>query len=409
MEVRIERLGARGDGIAETPDGAVYVAGTVPGDTVEVKLLGKRGDGRVGRIARLVTPGASRRPPACRHFGTCGGCALQHVDTAAYLGWKRDRIAEALKQHGIAAEIGDTASVPPGTRRRVRFAFQKIGGRMLTGFREAKSDRIVDVADCPVALPGIVVLLPGLREFLARHADKGEVAVTMAANGLDLVVFADREPGLDLRLDAPAFCEGSGVARLSWAAKGRTPEQLLALRAPRIRFGTVETELPPDAFLQPTAEGESILRGFVLEAVGDAARVLDLYAGCGAFALPLAAAGRIVHAVEGLAGQTRAIARAAPEVTTETRDLARQPLRRDELARFDAAILDPPRAGAREQVAELATSAVPAIVYVSCNPATFARDARNLIDAGYAVGRVLPVDQFLWSHHVELAATFRRR
>ncbi len=408
IEVEIARIGARGDGIAETLGGPLYVPYTAAGDVVEVEPGEKRGDGREARLVRVVSPGPDRIGPPCRHFGTCGGCAMQHLAPVAYLAWKYERVAEALRRAGVETEVLGTVSVPPASRRRVRLAFRSASGRMLAGFREARSTRIVDLAECPVARPAVVGLLPALRGFLAKHAATGEVSVTEVEGGLDVAVFADRAPDLDLRLDVPDFCNAGGIVRLSWATGKGTLELLLARAPANVKFGSVSVELPIDAFLQPTVEGEAVLRGAVEAAIPEGTRVADLFSGCGAFALPLAARGRTVHAVEGIAAQTRAIQRANPSVGTETRDLSRQPLRREELARFDAVVLDPPRAGAAEQVAELASSAVPTVVYVSCNPATFARDARVLIDGGYSIGNVRPVDQFLWSHHVELAAVFTR-
>jgi 23S rRNA (uracil1939-C5)-methyltransferase len=408
IEVEILRVGARGDGIAETLGGSLYVPYAAAGDIVEVEPGEKRGEGREARLVRIVSPGPDRAEPHCRHFTSCGGCALQHLAAGAYLGWKRERVAEALRRAGVEAGISETVSVPPASRRRVRYAYRSASGRMLAGFREARSGRIVDLAECAVARPAVVGLLPQLRAFLARHAATGEVSVTEVDGGLDVAVFADRAPDLDLRLDAPDFCASAGIIRLSWASAKGTPEPLLSLEPPRVRFGSVSVELPIDAFLQPTAEGEAVLRGVVEASVPPAARVADLYAGCGAFALPLAAAGRTVLAVEGIGSQTRALQRADPSIGTETRDLSRQPLRREELERFDAVVLDPPRAGATEQVAEIAASAVHTVVYVSCNPATLARDARVLVDGGYRLERVQPLDQFLWSHHVELASVFTR-
>ena len=408
MKVRIDRIGARGDGIADEGDEPVYVPLTAPGDVVEIALGARRGDGRSAILVDLLEAGPARIDPACPHFGVCGGCVLQHLEGNVYLDWKRDRVREALARVRIETDIAPTISVPPGTRRRVRLAFRKVAAGMLLGFRAAGSDRIVDVSACPIACGDIVSLLPRLRGFLARHANRGEVAVTLSDTGFDLLVSADTPIALDLQLDAPEFCETANVARLSWAAGKQPPEPLLDLRPARVSFGGIGVDLPADAFLQPTKEGEAVLTGFVLTAAGSARHIADLYAGCGAFALPLAAAGKVVHAVDNLALQTRALLRANPNVSQETRDLARQPLRPDELTRFAAVVLDPPRAGAAPQIAEIAASAVPKVIYVSCNPATFARDARVLVDAGFRLERVQPVDQFLWSAHVELASVFRR-
>lgn len=419
MDVSIDRLGARGDGIADTADGPVYVPFALPGETVSVRLGKSRGDGRAAALRDVLTPSADRQSAACRHFGpgesACGGCAAQHMAPPAYASWKRDTVIAALARHRIDAEVLPLVTVPPASRRRVRLAFRNLAGGLVLGFRGGRSDRIVDIAECPVAMPEIVALIPRLRDFLAGRVERGEVAVTHTRDGADVVVFSRREPDLDLRMDAPAFCGDAGIARLAWSTgdaslNAEPPEPVIVLKTPRVTFGGTTVNLPSDSFLQPTVEGEGALRRFVLDAVGDAATVADLYAGCGAFALPLAEAGKTVTAFEGIAAQTAAIRTAAAglAIAAETRDLARQPLRAEEFAAYDAVVLDPPRAGADAQVELLAAGDVPRIVYVSCNPATFARDARVLIDGGYALDSVQPVDQFLWSSHVELASVFRR-
>ena len=415
MDIRIDRLGARGDGIADTDDGPVYVPFALAEETVRARIGKTRGDGRSAVLQEVVSPGPDRQQPSCRYFGpvakSCGGCAAQHMGGSTYVDWKRAVIADALARHGLHPDIATLISVAPSTRRRVRFAFRKVAGGIVLGFHEGRSDRIVDIADCPVAMPEIIALMPHLRTFLDGRADKGEVAVTQTPEGADVVVFARYEPNLDTRMDAPDFCAAAGIARLSWAGKDDTvPEPVITLVAPTARFGETVVRIPPDCFLQPTETGEAALRDWVLDATEGITTVVDLYAGCGAFSLPMAAAGRTVTAFEGVAGQVAAlrVAAAGLPVVAETRDLVRQPLRAEELARFDAVVLDPPRAGAGPQIGNLALSEVPLIAYVSCNPATFARDARVLVDAGYMLGAVQPVDQFLWSSHVELAGIFRR-
>lgn len=415
MDIRIDRLGARGDGIADTADGPVYVPFALPGETVSVSVGKARGDGRAAALREVVSKSADRQDPACRHFGpvanACGGCAVQHLGGTAYGDWKRDMIAAALARHDLVAEIEPVISVPPASRRRIRLAFRNTAGGMILGFREGRSDRIADIAECPVALPAIVALIPRLRDFLPGRADRGEVAITQTAAGADVVVFSAKEPDLDTRMDAPEFCAAAGIARLSWLARDdATPEPVLTLTPPTADFGGVSVQLPPDSFLQPTGAGETALRDWVLRATAEARIVVDLYAGCGTFSLPMASAGKTVTAYESVAGQITALRAAASglSVSGEVRDLGRQPLRVDELARFDAVVLDPPRAGAAPQVGTLAGSGVPLIAYVSCNPATFARDAKALVDGGYVLGPVQPVDQFLWSPHVELAAIFQR-
>lgn len=415
MDIRIDRLGARGDGIADTDEGPVYVPFSLAGETVRVRIGKTRGDGRSAVLREIVAPAPDRQDPSCRYFGavakSCGGCAAQHMGNTIYGDWKRAVIAAALARHGLHPDIEALISVSPATRRRVRLAFRKVAGGVVLGFHEGRSDRIVDIAECPVAMPEIVALIPHLRAFLDGRADKGEVAVTHTPEGADVVVFTRSEPDLDTRMDAPDFCGTAGIARLSWAAKDDTvPEPVIALVAPTVRFGQTVVQIPPDSFLQPTEAGEVALRDWVLGATDSAMTVADLYAGCGAFSLPMAAAGRTVTAFEGVAGQVAALRSAATglPLVAEARDLARQPLRAEELTRFDAVVLDPPRAGAAPQIGNLALSEVPLIAYVSCNPATFARDARVLADAGYTLSAVQPVDQFLWSSHVELAGIFRR-
>jgi len=409
MDIRIDSIGARGDGIAKTPDGPVFVPDALPGELARIGRTKSRGDGLRAFTRQIVEPSSDRISPVCPHFGACGGCVAQHMNAQLYLDWKRGLVETALSRAGVDAEVLPPVSVPPGTRRRVRMAFRDIQQGVVTGFREGQSDRIVDLADCPVATPGIAQFLPALRGFLNRFGKQGEVAVTDTEAGLDVVVFAKGEPDLDLRLDAPQICADAGICRLSWSDGGDAPEPILVAADPVVRFGDAAVSIPPDSFLQPTAAGEAALRNYAMDAVADCAAVADLYAGCGAFALPVVASGKSVHAVEAVPAQTAAILAAGGHrgVTVETRDLVRQPLRAAELKRFDAVILDPPRAGAAPQIEQLAAARVPLVVYVSCNPATFARDARVLIDGGYGIGPVQPFDQFLWSHHVELAAQFR--
>jgi 23S rRNA (uracil1939-C5)-methyltransferase len=415
MDVRIDRLGARGDGIADTDDGPVYVPHALPGETVRARIGKSRGDGRSAAVQEILEPSSDRKTAACSHFGAvsnpCGGCVAQHMGDPVYADWKRDIVAAALRRNGLEADIKPLISVSPASRRRVRLAFRKLAGGMILGFREGRSDRIVDLADCAVALPEIMALLPRLRDFLAGRVDRGEISVTHTPEGADVVVFARDAPDLDTRMDAPDFCSAAGIARLSWAAKDDTvPEPVLTLIAPTVSFGGTTVQIPPDSFLQPTAFGEAALTDWVLDVTGAVATIADLYAGCGAFSVPLAHAGKTVTAFEGVAGQVAAlrIAAAGLSLAAEVRDLARQPLRAEELSRFDAIVLDPPRAGAAPQIGNLALSDVKTIAYVSCNPATFARDARVLVDGGYSLGDVQPVDQFLWSPHVELAGIFQR-
>jgi 23S rRNA (uracil1939-C5)-methyltransferase len=363
--------------------------------------------------------------PPCRHFGICGGCALQHLSGEEYRAGKRALVVDALARQRLGTDsVGDLVSVPPATRRIARFGARAERGALTVGFAERAGKTLVDVAECPVLLPAIVAALPALRA-LARTALKpggfADMPVTLTMSGLDVVLRTAHEPDGTQRAALADVARAHGFARLSWQPGGRDrrhvggpPEPIAAFKSARIMFSGVAVDLPPAAFLQPTAAGEAVLTREVVAALGGRKRVADLYAGCGPFTLALAQSGVHVRAVEMDAAMTAALDAAArraelgPMVATETRDLVRRPLQRAELDKFDGVVLDPPRPGAASQARQLAASKVPVIVYASCNPQSFAADARALTDGGYTLDRVVPLDQFLWSPHVELAAVFRR-
>ncbi|HET6522843.1 MAG TPA: RsmD family RNA methyltransferase [Geminicoccaceae bacterium] len=430
VEIEVEAIGARGDGVARPPGGAgpVYVPLALPGDRLRVRLEARRGDGWAAREVEALAR-APRANPACGHFGDCGGCALQHLPTPAYLEWKRRRVVDALARRGLAGAVEVVApprAAPPGSRRRARLRFDGRsrqsggGGGVRLGFRARASHRTVDVRACAVLLPSILALLPPLRRALSGlefARDGGEALVTATDGGLDVLLTAPREPGLADRERLAAFAAALDLARLAWRREaGTAAEPIAARRAATVGFGGVAVEPPPGAFLQATAFGEAALREEVLGAVGAGMRLADLFAGCGALGLPAAAArGVALEAFEAEAAMVDALARAAraaglgQRVRAAARDLERDPLRPEELGRFDVVVLDPPRAGARAQSEALAASPVPVVLMASCDPATFARDARLLVDGGYVLERVVPIDQFLWSGQVELIATFRRK
>ena len=407
IEVEIGAIGGRGDGIAETDEGRFYVPFTVPGDRLRLTVQG-------GKVvdARRMADGPGRRTPACRHFGECGGCALQHVDDVAYSAWKRERVAETLARRGLDIEVAPPVRIAPGTRRRTRLGARATAQGLVLGFKARRSHRLVDVTECPVARPEIVALLSPLRAVLSDCLAAGggaEVSVTAADGGLDVAVDTASVPDLAMRERLAEFAATADLARLTWAG-----EPVVQRRSPRAVFAGIAVDLPPGAFLQPTQMGEAALADIVAAALDPAATVADLFAGCGALSLPLAMAGKRVHAVDADNGQIRALNAAARDprlgarVTAETRDLERRPLAGSELAALDGLVLDPPRGGAAAQIREIAAMAIPVVVYASCNPATFARDARTLVDGGYHLDAVTPIDQFVWSAEVELAAVFRR-
>ena len=393
----IERIAARGDGV--TADGR-HVAGAVPGDRV-------RDDG-------ILIPGPNRADAVCRHFGKCSGCQLQHVAEPALADFVRDRVVGALEgQHVTAREVLPALLSPPASRRRATLTALRTGKQVAIGFNAAKSNQIVDMRMCPLMLPELFALVAPIRTLLETIAPPRrpvKVKLQMLDQGVEVVLEGVKAEGLDAAIALQDFAGANRLARLE-IDQGDGLETLWQPEPPTVRFGDISVEVPPFAFLQATATGQAALVNAVRRAIGDVAVVADLFAGVGTFALSLQA-GRKVYAAEAardaIAALSGAANRARALVATEHRDLFRRPLVPAELDRFGAVILDPPRAGAEEQVKQIAASTVPVIAYVSCNPATFAHDARILIASGYALDWVQPVGQFRWSTHVELAARFTR-
>ncbi|WP_084564908.1 class I SAM-dependent RNA methyltransferase [Pseudoxanthobacter soli] len=404
--VFVDRVGHRGDGIAETASGPLYVPFALPGEELVVERRGER-----GRIVEIVVPSSERVEPACVHFGRCGGCALQHWQGDAYRAWKREQLVAALAGHGIEAPVEAVVASRPGERRRVSLTAERIGGVMVVGFHERASHGLFDLQECPVADPAIVAALPALRrlaEPLAGRRDPLRLTVTATRAGLD-VAATDARP-LDERARDRLV---SQVLSLGFARFSLEGEVLVAPQPPTIDVDGVAVVPSPGGFLQASARAEAAMAALVVEGVGDARRVLDLFAGIGTFALRLARTAS-VHAVDGDApavaalGDARRFATDRRPITAEVRDLFRRPFQGKEFARYDAVVLDPPFAGARAQSEALALVAVPRVVMVSCNPATLARDLAVLVSGGYRAEKVVPVDQFLWSPHIEAVAFLRR-
>lgn len=420
-ELTVTEIGARGDGIASWEGAKVFVPLTVPGDRVRVRLKDSgsdsKGEGLRADLLEILEPGPGRGTPPCRHFGTCGGCTLQHMSDEAYAAWKVGLVQGALARVGLGdAATGSSmeplSRTPPAARRRARFAALKRGKRVWFGFNERQSHRLADLEECPVLSPRLFALVEPLRALLLGILPDGggcDVIATDLEGGIDLVLVGPRSLDRAARERLVAFGDVS-VARISWQPDDRgSPEPVVHRRPVAVRFAGLPVTPPPGAFLQASAEGEAALVAAVMENIGEAKRVADLFAGLGTFSVPLAQRAA-VHAVEGDAPALAALNKAAGalRLTTERRDLFENPLTAKELARFDAVVFDPPRAGAAAQAQALAASKVPLVVAVSCNPATFARDARTLADGGYALTRVTPVDQFLWSAHVEVVGVFKR-
>lgn len=390
---RIVRIAARGDGV--TADGR-HAALAAPGD-----LLGADGS---------VTPGPHHQAPPCRHFPACGGCQLQHLDDASLADFVRDRVVGALAAQSIAAEVRPALLSPPRTRRRATLHAERRG---IVGFAEGGSHALIDLAQCEVLHPALFALVAPLRRLLPpliAPRRRAEIELTLADQGVDLLLRGIEASGLAAAEALTAFAQAHGLARLA-IDEGLGPETRWEPEAATITLGGVPVPLPHGAFLQATGHGEAALVAAVSEALGKpTAPIADLFAGLGTFALAL---GGRVYAAEGARDAAMALkaaaARAGRPVFVEHRDLFRRPLMPAELDRFGAVVLDPPRAGAREQIVQLAQSAVPIVAYVSCNPSSFARDVRMLCEAGWRIDWVQPVGQFRWSTHVELAARLSRQ
>jgi 23S rRNA (uracil1939-C5)-methyltransferase len=405
----IERIGHRGDGVADGPDGPIFVPGTLPGERVEVESVPGQPDRR--HLLTIEQASAERIVPICLHFGICGGCALQHWRTEAYRAWKRGLVVEALRQAGVEAPVGDLIDAHGDGRRRVVFHARKMHDTLAVGFSAARAHQIIAIDRCPIlakSLDGALKAAWAIAELLAATGKPLDIAVTATDAGLDV----------DVRGSGPLTARSISAlahvaAQQNLARLTRHGELLAQARAPALRMGAATVLLPPAAFLQATAEGEAALSRLVLHSCAGAKSVVDLFAGVGPFALRLAAQARITALDEddaALAALKRAAASTAglKPVTVERRDLFKNPLIAAELNRFDAVVFDPPRQGAQAQSRELALSRVPVIVAVSCNPGTFARDARLLTDGGYRLTSVTPVDQFRYSAHVEIVARLER-
>lgn len=403
--VTIDHLGAGGDGVAETETGPVYVPFTLPGEEATVARSGNRAS-----LVALLKRSPERVEAACRHFEACGGCALQHLEDESYRRWKRSLVVEALRARGLECEVAEMVACRPGTRRRAVFTVAP-GGALL-GFNKAMSHDVIGVEECPVLVPAITARLSSLRR-IARLLETGHkpfrLGVTATDSGLDLAA-----NGCGKLSDKARKLLTEAVLAEDFARLSVDGEIIVEPKKPVIFFGRVPVTPPPGGFLQASAEAEQAMAAAVCAHLAKSKRVADLFAGAGAFALRLAERSA-VHAVEGDASAIAALETGArgvqglKAVTTERRDLARRPLLPKELKPFDGLVFDPPRAGAEEVVRQLARAEVARVVAVSCNPGTLARDLSILIAGGYRLKQVIPIDQFLWSPHVEAVALLEKR
>jgi 23S rRNA (uracil1939-C5)-methyltransferase len=403
-EIVIERLGAKGDGIVRTPSGERYVAGGLPGERWVLSDAGE---------PHRVSDSPDRVAPPCPHFSTCGGCMAQHMSERLYFDWKHQIVADAFQHRGIKADIEPVRRMPLRSRRRAFLGVERRGHDVMIGFREEGQHSLVDISDCLLLDPSIVAAFPHLKA-MARIAMPGNASGRLIVSRLDTGLDISFDNGHKMlkpeeRTALAQLAETARVAHLSVAG-----DAIVVRAEPRITIGGAEVDIPPSLFLQAIPEAERVMTSLVLESLPrKAKRVADLFSGLGTFTFPLARRAQ----VSAFDSDRRAIAvlEAAFRRTTglkpieaRFRDLFREPLSPKELEAFDAVILDPPRAGAAEQSERLARSKVPVVIAVSCSPATLARDARTLIDAGFRMGPVTPIDQFIYSPHIEAVTVFSR-
>ncbi|MEE9388212.1 MAG: class I SAM-dependent RNA methyltransferase [Paracoccaceae bacterium] len=399
----IERLGHRGDGIAMGP---VFAPGTLPGEEITGTLTGDR----LSDI-KIVTPSADRVRPPCPHFKACGGCSLQHASDEFLAKWKAQTVRDALSPHGLDAPIRHTITSPARSRRRATLSGRRTKKGALVGLHARASGAIVEIPECQLLHPDLIAIIPALQALTITGASrKGEVsfALTRSDAGVDVAVTDAKPLDGELRVKLAAFANRYDLARLSWG-----DELIAECRAPAQTIGVAKVSPPAGAFLQATEQGQNALVAAVKEAMGSAKSIVDLFAGCGTFALPLSQNSEI-HAVEDDADMLAALdagwrhAQGLKKITCETRDLFRRPLLAAELKKVDAVVIDPPRAGAEAQISELAKGST-TIAMVSCNPTTFARDAHILCNADYTIQWIDIIDQFRWSPHVELVALLSKK
>jgi len=418
-EFPIHALGPQGDGVHNAERGPVYVERTLPGDSVEAKIQAGAGGVLRGDLIRVVTASPHRVTPPCQNYDSCGGCTLQHATDQFYKNWKIEIVRAALYKKRLEPEIWrQPIFLPPGHRRRVTFAATKKNNAVTLGYFRRRSHHVAAITSCLIADPAIMdlraklatLLVPILREgktadvFIQTVSGQSEVVIT----GL---IGKKTAPDLQVYEAVAQLAHQADIDRISWRARERdVPEVMLEINPLRATFGMLDVTLPPLAFLQPTKAGEDALVDAVMALLPKAGKFADLFSGCGTFSGSMLERGP-VDAYDSVESAIRALEKSKGSAPLKAlrRDLFRSPLYRDEADRYDAIVFDPPRAGAEDQAKALALSKTPRLIGVSCNPATFARDARILVDGGYKFESIQVVDQFTWSHHVELVASFSKR
>ena len=419
-DITIDYIGRRGDGVGEWQGKPVFVPRVLPGELIHLQIGATRDKGHAGRLLDIKEKSTDRIAPPCPHYDQCGGCALQHWDDTAYRAWTQERVKELLHKNNLTPqEWKEPVFVPPHTRRRAHLAALLKSKKLYLGFHGARTHNIADIPDCMLLSPRLQNLTNAMRPYLMNILTDGKAAdIFIQDTGIAIDVMitgligSRKEPQLKQREAMIAMAEECKISRVSWQFKERDePETIVQYTPVTKQSGDLSVALPPGAFLQPSAQGEAALIAAVTAPLGEKLKIADLYAGCGTFSGPLLKHGH-VHAVESDADAINALQKSArtanSNITTERRDLIDNPLTEKELKKFDAVIFDPPRAGAASQVEKLAASNVKTIIGISCNPATFARDAKTLCENGYILQSVQIIDQFTWSAHIEIAALFKK-
>lgn len=417
-ELIIEDLNPQGLGVSFWRGQELSIPFTGVGDRVQVEIISKKDSPAEVKLLSHLQNGPNYREAPCKHFEKCGGCALQHVKPALYQQWKLQSLTKAFRQHGLTINPDKLVSVPPKTRRRVNLIASKNNqGELLLGFHQYQSHEIIDIQECPVMLPELVQLLNPLRHLLhsvIKKRQEMEVFLTKADNGIDLLLKTKILLSMQSRLLLTEFASQNHLCRLMWQQESKGFDMIYQETAPLIYWQKVVLALPPASFIQPTKMSEIYMQQVMADYLKPVKKIADLFAGCGTFSFPLLQNGKTVYAVEGNMSAVEAMKKTAnasqlaAKLTAECRNLAKHPLSTQELNRFEAVIFDPPRQGALPQMQPLALSTVPYVVAVSCNPETMARDLQILINQGYRLEKIFPIDQFLWSTHLEAVALLKR-
>ncbi|MFT6556890.1 class I SAM-dependent RNA methyltransferase [Sneathiella sp.] len=417
LELTVDHIGMNGDGVAYHNERPYYIPFTARGDHILATVGEKRGKGFAASIDTIVSPSQDRQEPKCRHFGSCGGCGLQHLKPDVLADWKQEKIRQSLRSIGAAKTTVDPVRTSPEySRRRVEFIAAKRKKGVMIGYHLRRSHQIFDVGECPLITSPLLALVKPLRTVLAEvmpRNSQARLTISDTLNGPDLLITGPISADLEARERLATFAQTAKLSRVALINESDNMLEVIAeLKPPLIQIGSDTVAIPPGGFLQATQEGQDALIEMLLDALPKDAKVLDLFSGCGSFSLPAVHQAKSVHAVEGDKSLTAALQTAANSkmlhIEAEYRDLFRRPLLPEEFAPYDTVIIDPPRAGAKAQVEELAFSNVKTIIFISCNPVSYARDAEILLDRGYMLSNVTPIDQFLWSSHVELFSVFTK-